>query len=158
MRVMGAKQFWIALPPAVAFIGLATGLPSDVLPNPWFTRMTPVRPADVVVWVLVSGVLGGVLATYAVSWRYPSRSAGRAMGGGALSVLAIGCPVCNKLVVIALGVSGALSWFAPLQPFLGALAVAVSLLAFRTRLKDLDATAECTVTHPRGGSLAEGSP
>lgn len=47
--------------------------------------------------------------------------------GGLLSYFAIGCPVCNKLVVLALGSSGAISWFAPLQPLLAV--ASVGLLA-----------------------------
>ncbi len=34
------------------------------------------------------------------------------------AVFAIGCPVCNKLVVLALGFSGALAYFEPIQPAL----------------------------------------
>jgi hypothetical protein len=34
--------------------------------------------------------------------------------------LAIGCPVCNRIALVLLGTSGALTVFAPLQPFLGA--------------------------------------
>ncbi len=43
-----------------------------------------------------------------------SGSQGKALGGGLLWVFAIGCPICNKLAVIALGVSGALAYFAPI--------------------------------------------
>ena len=42
---------------------------------------------------------------------------------GAVTYLAVGCPVCNKVVLVALGTSGALSWFAPVQPLLGLAAV-----------------------------------
>ncbi len=48
-----------------------------------------------------------------------------------LSVLAIGCPVCNKLVVLALGAGGALTHFAPVQPILGFLSL--GLLAYALR-------------------------
>jgi len=43
--------------------------------------------------------------------------------------LAIGCPVCNKLVVGLLGVSGALSVWAPIQPALAVLSVGALLVA-----------------------------
>ncbi len=36
-----------------------------------------------------------------------------AAGGGLLSALAIGCPVCNKAVVLLLGSAGALTVWAP---------------------------------------------
>ena len=143
VAVLRMRTFWLALLPGIGIAALATGIPPDVLPNPWFTRMTPVRGADVLVWVLLSVTLGAVLATYAMSRRESARTAGRAMGGGALGVLAIGCPVCNKLVVLALGASGALTWFAPLQPLLGGLAVALSVFVLRTRLMALGSS--CSV-------------
>jgi hypothetical protein len=56
------------------------------------------------------------------------------MGSTVLSTFAIGCPICNKLVVAALGVSGALGSWAPVQPFVavGSLVlVALAVLARR---------------------------
>ena len=35
-----------------------------------------------------------------------------------LAWFAVGCPVCNKLALLALGYSGAITWFTPVQPFL----------------------------------------
>jgi len=48
-----------------------------------------------------------------------------------LGLLAVGCPVCNKLVVVLLGVSGALALFAPIQPFLALGGLALLALALR---------------------------
>lgn len=61
--------------------------------------------------------------------------AGRATLGGFGAYLAIGCPICNKVVVALLGVSGALNVFAPLQPVIGAASVALlgAMLAWRLR-------------------------
>ena len=42
---------------------------------------------------------------------------------------AVGCPVCNKLVLLALGASGAVSWFAPIQPFLAIASVVLMAVA-----------------------------
>jgi hypothetical protein len=51
--------------------------------------------------------------------------------------LAIGCPVCNKIALVLLGTSGALTIFAPLQPIIGAtsLALLTGTLAWRFRLR-----------------------
>ena len=49
-------------------------------------------------------------------------------------MFAISCPVCNKLVVLALGTSGALTYFAPIQPLLGFLSVGLLLYALRAQL------------------------
>lgn len=41
----------------------------------------------------------------------------------------------HKLALIALGYTGALQWFAPVQPFLGVAAVGLLLWALRARLQ-----------------------
>jgi hypothetical protein len=46
------------------------------------------------------------------------------LGTSLLSTLAVGCPVCNKIVVGLLGMSGALGVWAPIQPVLAVTAVA----------------------------------
>ncbi len=123
---------------------LVVGLPTDVIPNDWFGRMTPVRDYDVPVLVAVS-VLSGLLA--ASYWGVegvvcPVRRPGTAGAvGAALGWLAIGCPVCNKLIVLALGTSGALSVFAPAQPWLAALSVLLLLAALGWRWRLLLAAA-----------------
>jgi hypothetical protein len=115
-------------------VALVTGIPTDVLPNPWFQRMTPVRTLDVVLWPVISLAGGSLLATYALPGANSGRELKGGAGGGLLGVFAIGCPVCNKLVVAAIGVSGALTFFEPIQPLLGVLAVAIPLLVLRWRL------------------------
>ena len=112
---------------------LAMGLPTDVVPNPWFTRMTPVRPLDVVLLVLTALTLGVLAATYAQSAA--GGGGRRGLAGGGLAGLAIGCPVCNKAVVWLLGVSGALTWFGPVQPFIGAVGLGLAVWAVVARLR-----------------------
>lgn len=134
LRLLGTR-YLLATALAAALAAVAIGIPTDLLPNPWFKRMTPVRTTDLVLWPLTSLAAGALLATYALP-----RSAGRqsdataGVGGGLLGVLAVGCPVCNKLVVLALGFSGALTYFAPIQPALGALAILMTLFVLRRRL------------------------
>lgn len=130
---------------ALAFVATAvvvaalTGIPTDVVPNDWYTRMTPVQPYAVPVWLVVS-LLSGVLAAsyWGVRTAVCPVRGNRALGGvgAALSWLAIGCPVCNKVVVLAVGASGAIAYFAPLQPWLAVLSIVLLLLsiAWRWRL------------------------
>jgi hypothetical protein len=66
--------------------------------------------------------------------------------GGLVSFFAVGCPVCNKLVLLALGASGAISWFAPVQPFLAAASIVLMVWALRTRLRNVTS---CAVPGPR---------
>lgn len=131
-------RYWLAALAGTLFTAVAIGVPTDVLPNPWFIRMTPVRPLDEVLWPVTSILVGLLLATYASPIFASHRPAktGVGLASGTLGWLAIGCPVCNKIVVALIGVSGALTWFAPLQPILGVLGVALAAtgLAIRARV------------------------
>jgi hypothetical protein len=122
---------WLAAAGAGLVTLLAVGLVTAVIENPLFIRMTPVRPQDYVIW-LASGLLVGLIAGTFVG-PAPARHGGKTISGGVLSVLAVGCPICNKLVVLLLGVSGALTIFEPAQLYLGV--VSVVLLAWTLRLR-----------------------
>ena len=123
-------------------IALAIGLPTDVIPNPVFGRPVPVT------WwsyptLAITAVLGGLLAATYVGGRSgapasldemdaPTRRGGVA---GLLSFFAVGCPVCNKLVIVALGTTGARQWFEPVQPVLALASVVLLAWALRARLR-----------------------
>jgi len=111
------------------------GVPTGVIPTPFSTRMTPVRWWNSPVLAGSATLLGLTAATYLRrSVQDGERSATVATGGSLLSLFAIGCPVCNKLVVLAIGASGALRWFAPVQPILAAGSLALLAVALWTRL------------------------
>lgn len=127
-------------------IGFLIALPTAVIPNPIFDRA--IQPT----WwsypiVVISAILGGLLiATYVresvdddeLSFENTDKSLRIGTLGGFISFFAVGCPVCNKLVLIALGSSGAISWFAPIQPFLAAASVMFILWALNARLVNQD--------------------
>ncbi|MGA5190461.1 hypothetical protein ACPCSL_28345 [Streptomyces griseoincarnatus] len=101
-------------------------------PSPLFSRSVPVQWWNYPVLAATAVLAGLVLATFVTppcgtAPRAPERpvdqgdpaakTAGRlGSAGGLLSLLAVGCPVCNKLVLVLLGTSGALTYWAPLQP------------------------------------------
>ena len=136
LRLLGPRYFLTAAA-ATIVVALMIGIPTDVLPNPWFIRMTPVRTLDLVLWPITSLLTGALLATYVLPATCVRRAPGSAgIASGTLGWLAIGCPICNKLVVGAIGITGALNVFAPLQPLLGLLGVSIAAigLALRVRL------------------------
>lgn len=136
---------WSAAALGALVTAVLIGVPSDVIPNPVFGR-----PVDVTWWsypvLAITAVLGGLLiATYV---REPSdaasieplddeldRPAKTAGIGGLLSFFAVGCPTCNKLVVLAIGTTGALDWFAPAQPLLAVASLLLLGWALRVRLE-----------------------
>lgn len=148
----------------VAFVAVTTGMIS----NPIFSR--PIAPS----WwtwpaLIASAVLGGLLVgTYVrvgvgdtegaaevedadgvgqsdVSVDRPAR---RGVVGGVLTFFAVGCPICNKLVLVAIGSAGAMTWFRPFQPVLQVAALALLVWALRTRLVNAES---CVVPPVRVG-------
>jgi hypothetical protein len=135
-------------------VALMIGLPTDVIPNPVFGRPVPVT------WwsyptLVVTAVLSGLLfATYGrepdefalsastvdldveildVEVDRPSQLGGFA---GLVSFFAVGCPVCNKVVLIAVGATGARQWFEPIQPLLAVGSIVLLAVALRSRLRN----------------------
>ena len=127
-----------------ATIGLAAiGLTTAIFENWFFVRMTPVRAQDYVIWILSSVLIGLIVGTYFVA--NSTSGDGKIVSGGVLSVLAVGCPTCNKLVVLLLGTTGALTFFAPLQLYIGIASVLLLGWTLVLRAKALADT--CTVNH-----------
>ncbi len=121
------------------------GLPSDLIENPIFGRPVPIRTIDYVIWAVTSLLIGLVFAirptpVTAEHVADDEQQQSRAIWGGFVSFLAVGCPVCNQLVVAAVGASGALSWWAPVQPAVGLAAVGLLLWALKKRLDTYELT------------------
>ena len=138
LRTWSARRWWVA---GAATLGtaLVVAVPTAMIPNPVFGRDVPTT------WwawptLALTAVLGGMLvATYV---RDPGTSPAESTGldrkgtlGGLLSFFAVGCPVCNKLALVALGYTGALQWFAPVQPVLAVGGVLLLGWALRARLR-----------------------
>lgn len=130
-------QYWLLAVPSTIAAGVFTGIPTAIVPNPLFTRMVPAGPLNYAFWAVTSVLLGLVVATYFTKSGAPMTGEGKVASGGILSILAVGCPVCNKVVVLILGVSGALSYFAPLQPLIGLASLALLVYALRLRLRQM---------------------
>jgi len=126
---------WTAAGAGALAVAVVTGVPTALVPSGFFTRMTPVTWWSWPIWV-VTAVLGGlVLASYVRTADPTGAGAGTGATGGLLGALAIGCPVCNKLVVLLLGFSGAMQVWAPLQPVLGLVSLALLGYALHVRLR-----------------------
>ena len=114
---MYTPKAWV-ITTLAAVIGLVViGLPTAIYENPLFVRMTPVRAQDYVIWILSSVLIGLIGGSYFAGGSKAGE--GKILSGGVLSVLAVGCPICNKPVVLLLGTSGALTFFAPVQLYIG---------------------------------------
>lgn len=120
---------------AAVMTALVLGVPTGIIETPFYTRMTPVVWWNYPVWAGSAVLTALVFTTYV---RGPATGApvtGRAGVGGVLSLFAVGCPICNKLVVSLIGVSGALNVWAPVQPVLGAAGLLLLGYALRVRVR-----------------------
>jgi hypothetical protein len=158
--MVSAQASMRSLPAAVlgALAGIGTvaiiGVPTDVIPNPVFGRQTPVHAYDVAVLIALGVLTGALVATYAIGRDASGATRRAGIGSGVLGWFAVSCPACNKIVVALLGASGATSTFAPLQPALGGLAVALAAGALAVRIRALR-SATCAVPRPAAHRLDE---
>ena len=136
MTTWSARR-WVVAAIGTGAVALILGLPTELVPNGLFSRsVTPPTWWHYPVWIATS-VLSGLLAATYVRQRGRPEPTGEGREGFAavLAFFAIGCPVCNKLAVLALGSTGALTWFGPVQPVLGVVALGVLAAALRSRLR-----------------------
>ncbi|HKX69422.1 MAG TPA: hypothetical protein VJN29_19570, partial [Intrasporangium sp.] len=94
---------------------LVIGLPTDIVTNPIFGREVPVRPWEP--WVLLAtSLLTGLWFGLQRTRRIVAAdgtvggddSSVPTLSAAGLALFAVACPVCNKIVLVALGTSGAL--------------------------------------------------
>lgn len=137
LRAWSARRWVVAVVVGAAVV-VTIGVPTALIETPFFGREIPPT------WwawpsLIVTAVLSGmVAATYvAPKGGAPVRPEVSRKGwvGAALTVFAVGCPVCNKIVLIALGYAGALAWFEPVQPVLQVAAVVLLAWALVQRLR-----------------------
>jgi len=131
------KRWIVAI--GVAFLTyLFIALPTAVIENPIFGREIGVTSWSVTV-IVVSSILTGLLTATYVKNEFSDENPRQLKIGGAgalLSFFAVGCPVCNKIVLIALGYSGAIQYFAPIQPYLALIGIALLMYSLRMRLNN----------------------
>ncbi|MFE7214703.1 hypothetical protein ACFU93_33125 [Streptomyces sp. NPDC057611] len=140
------RRRWAAVAAATPLVVLVLGVPTALVPTPLFSRSVPPVWWNYPMLLLTAVLSAVVLATYVRTGPVAGRddATGRSLGsaGAVLSFLAVGCPVCNKAALLLLGASGALSYWAPLQP---AVAVLTLVLLAEAALRRLATEAVCPV-------------
>lgn len=150
LRLWKMRQWGAALVSGAA-VALLLGFVTVLIPNDVFSRDVPPVPWNYPVWIATSLLTGMLAATYVSApgtGRAGSTGSGAAasgadegvrssragMAGTFVAWFAIGCPVCNKIALLAFGYSGALTYFAPVQPWLALVAMLLSSAALLYRL------------------------
>ncbi len=147
LRAWSPRRWGMAAAAAVG-VAVVIGVPTVLIPNSWFGRDIPTEPWNYPVWIVVSVLTGMLVATYVRTDRAPDDDRTRRAGtvGTILAWFAVGCPVCNKLALMAFGYSGAITWFAPAQPYLAAAAIVLTAAALVRRLQG---EVSCPIPVPR---------
>lgn len=129
---------WIVAVSVAVLTYFVIALPTAVVENPLFGREIGVTSWSVTV-IVISSVLTGLLTATYVKNDFSDENPRQLKIGGTgalLSYFAVGCPVCNKLALIALGYSGAIQYFAPIQPYLAVAGIALLAYSLRMRLNN----------------------
>jgi hypothetical protein len=165
---------WVVAAGVAAGTYLFFGLSTAVLANPVFGRSVPPTPWAPNV-LIATAILSGLLsATYVRNVGLApirleaigavtdpgtaSRTARAGAAGSLLAYLAIGCPVCNKIALLLLGTTGALNLYAPIQPYLGAIGIALLAIALVVRLRGEVSCATIDMWRQGTGAAAGGRP
>ncbi len=131
-----ARRWWFAAATTMATY-LFIAIPTDLIDNPVFGRDVPPTPWSRTALAISAVLAGLVAATYVATPDSAPRAREGRLGaaGGMVTFFAVGCPVCNKLVLLALGYSGAIKFFGPLQPYLAVGAITLLGWAFVGRVR-----------------------
>lgn len=149
---------WVAAGIAAVATAILIAVPTAMIKTPVFGRSVPVTWWAWPVLAVTAALSGLVMATYIAvpEGARPPKPRDSRLGvfGGMLSMLAVGCPACNKIALLALGASGAVTWFAPFQPLLAAGSIVLLVWALRRRLAG---ERGCTVPGRTGGAADTGA-
>jgi len=121
------------------------GVPTDLIDTPLFVRMVPRTPLDYG-FLVVNSLLLGAYASLYYCGRERIRTGKEdyaAFGGTLGGVLAFGCPICNKLLVLLIGVAGALTYIDPYRPFLGFASSGLIGLAVLSKVRQMQSCQRC---------------
>ena len=137
------RRLLLACAAGIAAVAALT-IPNSILDVGFFTRGVPIRW-----WELPVALAAGVLV--AVWFLIPApRSSSRTdkrpvVGATFVALLAVGCPTCNVVMMLALGLAGTLRYWAPVQPYLALVSLAVLVVAVVVRWRRRDCiSAVCT--------------
>lgn len=127
--------------PLALIAAVAIAVPTDLIDTRFFGGAVEPTTIDYVILAITATLIGLILAIRAPRSEAVDSQDRRTIIGGAISFLAVGCPVCNQVVLALVGTSGALSWWAPVQPLVGLAAIGLLLFTLDKRLATYELTA-----------------
>lgn len=130
--------FFIAIGTA-ALLYVIFGSVTAIIPNPFFTRMTPVGWLEQTSLLMTSSLFGVYIGLlyYGRTTSKNKVCNATATTGGVFGFLTFGCSICNKILVFFLGITGVLTYFEPIRPLLGTLSIGLLGIAVFAKAKNI---------------------
>lgn len=102
------------------------GVLTVLIPNKFFARMTSVTMLDYIFLIFTSLLLGIYVSFYHYQKKHGSKKCEvAATSGGVFGFLGFGCSVCNKLLILLLGVAGVLMYVESYRALIGSTGIAL---------------------------------
>lgn len=130
----------------LAFVGfvLLFGIPTALIPTPWFSRMIPARTLDYVFLLLNSGLIGAYIGVHAYEKHERSKRGDvLATTASLTNILAVGCPICNKILVALIGASAIMTYIEPARVWFGIVSAGLVGVALFLKIKNLRSCVSC---------------
>jgi len=123
---------------------LLFGIPTALIPTPWFIRMIPARLSDYVFLLVNSGLIGAYIGLHTYE-KHERNKRGDVMAttGSIANIFAVGCPICNKLLVVLLGASAIMAYIEPMRIWLGILSAGLIAFALWFKIKNIKECVTC---------------
>ncbi|NOZ80499.1 MAG: hypothetical protein GXP63_02405 [DPANN group archaeon] len=115
---------------------LLFGIPTALIPTPWFVRMIPSTFSDYAFLVLTAVLLGAYLGVHLYKKNSSPLCDTVSFSGGLAGFLAFGCPICNQLLVLLFGTTALLAYLEPYRPILGSVSTAILAGALWWRIRN----------------------
>ena len=124
---------------SLAFSGLAAlilAIPTAVIPNHFFYRMTPVFWFDYI-FLAVNSLLIGIYfaSTYTSTTPEACVVEKKSWLASAMSFLGIACPVCNKILVFIFSATILMTYLEPIRPYISLASTILLIWLVTRRLK-----------------------
>ena len=114
------------------------GVVTVLIPNQFFVRMAQINYLDYIFLVLTSILLGTYVSFYKYQKKHLNNTSTAAVyGGGIFGFLGFGCAVCNKILILLLGVAGVLTYVEPYRPFIGFAGIGLMSYAVYSKVKEV---------------------
>jgi predicted ABC-type exoprotein transport system permease subunit len=135
-QILPKEQRLFVLLSSASFL-LLFGIPTSLIPNPLFMRMTQTNLLDYFLLISTSLLLGAYLGLYRQKKSHSSKACKASYAGGAAGFFGFACPICNKLLVMLLGLAGVVMYIEPVRYALGIIGIAEMTYAVAEESKAL---------------------